>query len=64
MKSEDFFANISRSLGREASPPLIPDVATHLSSGEERVRERTQQITGDIEARAGELLDQMRADCR
>ena len=59
MKSEDFLANISRSLGREASSPLIPDVATHISSGAERVQDRAQQIAGEIEAKAYELLDQV-----
>ena len=57
MKSEDFLANIGRSLGRETSPALTPDIATHLSLSAERVEERSQHVAEDMMARADELMD-------
>ena len=57
MKSEDFLANLSHSLGRESEVLLTPDVATHLSLNEEQVESRASRVADDIAARAGELMD-------
>ncbi len=59
MKSEDFLTNLSRSLGREATSELVPDVATHLSLNAEQVQARAQRIADDAAARADELMGLM-----
>lgn len=59
MKSEDFLANLSRSLGRETAGELVPDVATHLSLSAEQVQARAQSVADDVAARADELMDLM-----
>ncbi len=55
MKSEDFLANISRSLGRD-DYELVPDVATHLFLRAGQVQARSQGVADDIAARADELM--------
>ena len=59
MKSEDFLANLSRSLGRETAEELVPDVATHLSLNADQVQARAQRIADDVAARADELMGLM-----
>ena len=59
MKSEDFLANLSRSLGRETAEELVPDVATHLSLSAEQVQARAQSVADDVAARADELMSLM-----
>lgn len=59
MKSEDFLANLSRSLGRDAPPSLTPDVATHLSLNPDQVQARAQSVADDVAARADELMGLM-----
>lgn len=59
MKSEDFLAGISRSLGREGNAPLTPDVATHLALNEEQVRRRARRVADDVAERADELMGQL-----
>lgn len=59
MKSEDFFSNISRSLGRDSEPVLIPDAATHLSLSAEQVQRRAYLVAADIASRSDELMDIM-----
>ena len=59
MKTDDFLSNISRSLGRESTPDLTPDPATHLALNAERVQARAQAVQRDIAARADELLTEM-----
>lgn len=59
MKSEDFLANLSRNLGRDAETPLTPDVATHLSLNTKQVQARAQRVADDITARADELMGLM-----
>lgn len=59
MKSEDFLANLSRSIGRETTEKLVPDVATHLSLNAERVHARAQSVGDDVATRADELLGLM-----
>ena len=56
MKSNDFLANISRSLGHDAKSQLTPDVASHLSLNAKQVQERARRIADDITARADELM--------
>lgn len=56
MNSKDFIKNISRSLGRDADAPPVPDVATHLSLGEEQVQRRAQRVADDMKVRASELM--------
>ena len=56
MKSEDFLANLSRSLGREAVPTVTPDVATHLSLSAAMAQERALQVADDMSERADELM--------
>ena len=56
MKSEDFLASISQSLGRDAAPTLAPAAATHLSHGAEQVHRRAQRVSEDITSRADELM--------
>ena len=59
MKSEDFLANLSRSLGRDNEQALTPDAATHLALSSEQVRGRAELVAGDMAARADELMDLM-----
>lgn len=59
MKSEDFLANLSHSLGRETAEELVPDVATHLALNAEQVQERAQSVADDVAARADELMSLM-----
>ena len=56
MKSEDFLASISQSLGRDTAPTLAPAAATHLSHGAEQVHRRAQRVAEDITSRADELM--------
>ena len=56
MKSEDFLANLSRSLGRDAVPTVMPDAATHLSLSAAMAQERAQRVAADMSARADELM--------
>ncbi|MXY45510.1 MAG: hypothetical protein F4Y44_00690, partial [Chloroflexi bacterium] len=56
MKSEDFLANLSRSLGREAVPTVTPDAATHLSLNAAMAQERALQVAEDMSERADELM--------
>ena len=56
MKSEDFLANLSRSLGREAVPTVTPDAATHLSLSAAMAQERALQVADDMSERADELM--------
>ena len=56
MKTDDFLSNISRNLGRDAAPTLVPDVATHLALGAEQVEVRARRVAEDVVARADELM--------
>ncbi len=56
MKTDDFLSNISRNLGRDAAPGLVPDVATHLALGAEQVEVRARRVAEDVVARADELM--------
>ena len=57
MKSEDFLANLSQSLGREPEGEFTPDVATHLSLSAGQVESRARRVADDMVSRAGELMD-------
>ena len=59
MKTNDFLANLSRSLGRDDAPALTPDAATHLSLNAEQVHARAQSVADDAAARADELMTLM-----
>lgn len=56
MKSEDFLANLSRSLGRDAVPTVTPDAATHLSLSAAMAQERARRVADDMSERADELM--------
>lgn len=59
MKSSDFIENVRRTLGRDASVPVVPVEATHLSLTQEEVGARAKSVAEYAKANAEELLSHL-----